>query len=192
MEDAKKAAVDKHDGMSGGGPPKEGTSSFKLETGIIPVGRDGRYPYPATENWQKAIGAHQIWLELDVTVEVTREQTDPPGVASGSAPVCTPQGDTVVTYLRTFDVDMTLHMEDMYNFNPGMADIATGTPDAENGRFEVTGLGQEYVNFSNLERSFTFDASQVGANPGTTTSVNPDRTPRTARAEDSRPFPTTR
>ena len=26
------------------------------------------FPYPATENWQKAIGGHQIWISGDVKV----------------------------------------------------------------------------------------------------------------------------
>lgn len=34
------------------------------------MGSDGRCPYPATENWQKTIGGHSIWSELDVPVEV--------------------------------------------------------------------------------------------------------------------------
>ena len=31
----------------------------------------------------------------------------------------------------------TIHAEDRYNFNPGAKDIATGTPDSENGIFEI-------------------------------------------------------
>jgi hypothetical protein len=36
--------------------------------------------------------------------------------------------------LRGPDILMTLHAEDMYNFNPGAADIATGTPDSDSAR----------------------------------------------------------
>ena len=45
-------------------------------------------------------------------------------------------------------------MKDMYNFNPGAADIVTGTPDSANGRFEITGLANEYLNESTITRTF--------------------------------------
>lgn len=45
------------------------TRSFSLTGSAIPCGGSSvHYPYPATENWQKAIGGHQIWLSGDVTV----------------------------------------------------------------------------------------------------------------------------
>jgi hypothetical protein len=47
---------------------------------------------------------------------------------------------------------MTLHAEDRYNSNPDAADIATGPPDAENGRFEQTGLAHQYMNRTTLGR----------------------------------------
>ena len=43
-----------------------------------------------------------------------------------------------------FTLDMTLHAEDRYNFNPGQKDIATGIPDSDNGIFEITGLGNQF------------------------------------------------
>lgn len=193
MADAKDAAVRKHDSMIAGKPPSAGSTSFKMRTDPIGVGNDGRYPYPATENWQKAIGAHLIWLEMDVKVDTTEVVAHPPGVAPGSSPVCTPGGDSAITYQRTFTVDMTLHMEDMYNFNPGAADIVTGAPDADNGRFEETGLGNEYLNVATLKRQFTFDTTLDPATGGTTdTPPQPDRSPRTDRPADRRPYPTTR
>jgi hypothetical protein len=193
MADARQAAIAKHDDMIAGRPPSAGTESFRMRTDPISVGNDGRYPYPATENWQKAIGAHRIWLEMDVTVNTVEEVSHPTGVAPGSAPVCTPEGDTAVTYRREFSVDMTLHMEDMYNFNPGAADIVTGAPDADNGRFEETGLGHEYLNVATLDRSFTFDTTMDPASgDATETPTQPDRAPRTGRPADRRPYPTTR
>lgn len=63
------------------------------------------------------------------------------------------------TFTRNFDVEMTIHAEDMYNFNPGDSDIATGTPDAANGRFEITGLGHEYLNRGTFTQSFSFEAT---------------------------------
>lgn len=100
-----------------------------------------QFPYPATENWQKAIGAHWIWLSGTVSVG-----TDP---KTGRP--------------TTFSANMELHAEDRYNFNPGAADIASGTADAENGRFEITGLGHAYESYSTLRRSFEWRGIQLGA-----------------------------
>jgi hypothetical protein len=108
-----------------------GSKSFDLRTDVIPVGSDSSYPYPQTENWQKAIGAHFIWLEAHVNVDVNSSNKT-----------------------RTFNMQMTLKMEDMYNFNPGAADVVTGTPDSANGRFEITGLANEYLNESTITRTF--------------------------------------
>jgi hypothetical protein len=93
-------------------------------------GRDPRFPYPATENWQKAIGAHFIWISAVVDVVIHGH------------------GHPV-----QFTMRMTLHAEDRYNFNPGSHDIATGIPDDANGIFEVTGLAHQYMNYATLVRS---------------------------------------
>jgi hypothetical protein len=90
-------------------------------------------PYPASENWQKAIGGHSIWITADVTVWVDN-----------------------ATNSRTFIVTLTIHMEDMYNFNPGQHDIATGKPDSDNGRLEVSGLGQEFLQSGHATREMVF------------------------------------
>ncbi|MGD9170799.1 MAG: hypothetical protein PVI97_12165 [Candidatus Thiodiazotropha sp.] len=98
------------------------------------------FPYPATENWQKAIGAHMIWLSGDVTVRTF------PGT----------------TLAPEFRMNMVLHAEDQYNFNPGAADIATGIPDNENGRFVVVGFAYGYFQSSILRRSFNWKGSNLG------------------------------
>jgi hypothetical protein len=95
-------------------------------------GDDARFPYPATENWQKTIGAHAFWLSADVDVEI-------------------------VSSTKVYTMDLTLHAEDRYNFNPGMHDIATGIPDSENGRFEITGLGHQYMHYSTLLRTVSWE-----------------------------------
>ncbi|ABB30526.1 hypothetical protein GeomeDRAFT_2218 [Geobacter metallireducens RCH3] len=102
---------------------------FQMSGSAIPVGsiRYPSFPYPKTENWQKAIGAHVIWLSADVDVEI----------ANG---------------VHSFVMQMTLHAEDRYNFNPGAADIASGIPDSANGIFEVTGLAHQYMNTSTINR----------------------------------------
>ncbi len=44
-------------------------TSFSLTGSAISCGSDNMFPYPATENWQKAIGGHVIWLSGVVRVE---------------------------------------------------------------------------------------------------------------------------
>ena len=44
----------------------------------------------------------------------------------------------------------------MYNFNPHNENIATGIKDADNGRFEVTGLGKEFLSTSLARRRIRF------------------------------------
>jgi hypothetical protein len=147
-------------------PAKEMRDVFRFQSELIVVGgSDLRYPYPATENWQKAIGGHPIWLEGNATVIINP-----------------------VAKSRSIEVQMTLRMEDMYNFNPDNADIATGTPDAENGRFEVTGLGHEFLQTAVLTRSlhlrvnidFRGDVRTAAGN----TSIS--RSGRTDRPRDNR------
>jgi hypothetical protein len=108
--------------------------NFDMTSTAIPCGADSEespwgelYPYPATENWQKAIGAHQIWLSATVT-------------------------GTDVGPNTSMSMFLTVHAEDRYNFNPGDADIATGIPDEANGKFELAGLGHQYTNYSTLTR----------------------------------------
>ena len=102
-------------------------TSFSITGGQISCGSDSLFPYPATENWQKAIGGHIIWLSGNVTVSKQ-------------------DGDV------WFALDMTLHAEDRYNFNPGQRDIVTGIPDSDNGIFEITGLGNQFDQTAELRR----------------------------------------
>lgn len=158
VEDAQHAAITHHDRLIAGKPFAVGTQAFQLRTPAVPVGNDGRYPYPGTENWQKAIGAHSIWVELNVSVEMWESapiQDRPMGVAEG--PAAPPMRG------RRFDIEFTIHMEDMYNFNPGAADIATGIPDSDNGRFEITGLGHEYLNRATLTNTTSVEAGLEAA-----------------------------
>jgi hypothetical protein len=89
---------------------------------------------------QKAIGAHIIWLSGDVTVKTFPGTTLP----------------------LEFRMNMVLHAEDQYNFNPGATDIATGIPDNENGRFVVVGFAHGYFQSSTLRRSFSWKGSDLG------------------------------
>jgi hypothetical protein len=173
--------------------------TYQIRTGVISVtSGDARYPYPATENWQKALGAHSIWIEAAVTVTVSQlhdsnEAPPPPaGVAEPGTLSSTAAGPP--TFTRHFHVEMTIHEEDMYNFNPGAQDIATGIPDSANGRFEITGLGQEYINRGTYSQPFDFDATMApAASPAANASPNdPGRASRDGRPADRRPYPTTR
>ena len=92
-----------------------------------PCGSNLLFPYPATENGQKAIGGHVIWL-------------------SGKARVRARSAE------NWFVVDGVLHAEDRYNFNPGAQDIATGILDSDNGFFEITGLAKQTTQTAELQR----------------------------------------
>lgn len=90
--------------------------------------------YPTTENWQKAIGAHQQWSSANVTVE-----------------------DGIVT------MEVTVHAEDRYNFNRGQADIASGTPDDVNGRFTEVGLAQPFNSHGTMTQTISWPVGQPPA-----------------------------
>ncbi|WP_213952907.1 MULTISPECIES: hypothetical protein [unclassified Variovorax] len=92
-------------------------------------GQSPTLPYPATTNWQRALGAHIVWISAKVLVELNSKL------------------DLV------YDADLTFHVEDKFNFNPGGKDIATKTDDAENGRFEITGLAHQYMNIAIMTRN---------------------------------------
>ena len=121
-----------------GGKPR----SFLFSGPVIPCGApytvfprlSALFPYPATENWQKAIGAHSIWLSGAVSV-----QPDP-------ARVRDPE----------FKLSLLVTAEDYYNFNPGQADIASGIPDSANGIFEVVGFAKGYPQSGVLRRAFSW------------------------------------
>ncbi|MFQ1700690.1 hypothetical protein ACJ5NV_08845 [Loktanella agnita] len=122
--EAKSAASALYSGL-----PTPGSTSFDFTGTALTVRANSvEFPYPATENWQKAIGAHVFWISGSVSV--THVSPDQPA----------------------FDLTFTIHAEDQYNFNPGQADIATGIPDSANGVFEVTGLAQGYRNEATLTR----------------------------------------
>lgn len=106
--------------------------TFSVTSDIYTVGRGGISPYPSTANWQKALGAHFLWVSANIAVSIDR------------------------THAICYHADITIHMEDRYNFNPGATDIATGIPDSENGVFEITGLAHQYTQFATVHRSLTW------------------------------------
>lgn len=76
--------------------------------------------YPDTENWQKALGGHNLFAAGTASMRLS-----PEGVIA--------------------DTHVDFHAEDRYNFNPGSRDMVTQIPDSENGRFEQTGLAQGFL-----------------------------------------------
>lgn len=88
--------------------------------------------YPETENWQKAIGSFSMWNSMDVKVE----------------------GNKMV-------INLTVHELDRYNFNSGMNDITTGTPDDVNGRFEKGGLAKSFYTRGSINRTITIDIGDI-------------------------------
>ncbi|TFW18574.1 hypothetical protein [Duganella callida] len=122
---------------------------FSVTSTPYSVGMGGIASYPATANWQKAIGAHVFWVSADVT-------------ASANA-----KGEII------YSADLTIHMEDRYNFNPGMQDVATGIPDSANGRFEITGLAKQYTNYATVTRHVSW--AEGSWNKRTVTGAPTDR-----------------
>lgn len=120
---------------------------FSLTGDQISCGSTVFFPYPQTENWQKAIGGHVIWLSGNVTVSESK-----PGEV-------------------WFNLDLVLHAEDRYNFNPGQQDIATGIPDDENGIFEITGLGKQFTQTAELKRRVKWKHGTLGTGSTTTATI---------------------
>lgn len=134
LEDTWLGAVRTHDALRAEGRDAQ---AFMIQSAVASVGGKeygGRYPYPGTENWQKTIGEHPLWIDAVVTVRRRQGR-------------------------RHFSVSLVVNVEDMYNFNPGAADQATGLADAHNGRFEVVGLGHEYLNTATVRRRIEFEVS---------------------------------
>jgi hypothetical protein len=149
--DAQKGVEDLYNQMLARDPSlRNRPVTFNITGGAITAGGGGRFPYPETENWQKAIGGHTVWTSATVTV-------NPPSTPGGRP---------------AFSMRMTLHAEDRYNFNPGQSDIATGVPDATRGKLEVTGLAHQYTNYSTLQRDVRWTQGDIR---GTTTSEAPGR-----------------
>lgn len=150
IADTQRGAEDLYNQMIAKDPSLAGKPiTFNVTSGAITVGGSNSYPYPETEDWQKAIGGHPIWNSATVTV-------NPPTTAGGKP---------------TFSMNYTLHAEDRYNFNPGQADIATGVPDATRGKLEQTGLAHQYTQYSTLNRNVTWTQGNIST---TTQTTNPN------------------
>ncbi len=93
-------------------------------------------------------------------------------------------------WTRSIDLRLHIEMEEMYNFNPGQNDIATGVPDAVFGRLQVVGLGHEFRQIGTVEREISFtramDARECDPDRPDTIGggEDPSRTP-----DGARPYP---
>ncbi len=145
------AMLDIQDGVEEIWESNKKLTYFSLTGGQISCsgGKNSMFPYPATENWQKAIGGHIIWLSGNVVVTENKGET-------------------------WFRLDMTLHAEDRYNFNPTQKDIVTGIPDKDNGIFELTSLGKQYDHTSTLKRTIKWKYGTL-AKAGSSTATRPWR-----------------
>ncbi len=129
-------------------------TSFKITGDATPSGELGGYP--STENWQKALGAHQVWSNADVQVH-----------------------DGKITMM------IVVNAEDRYNFNKGDADIATGTPDEENGRFAQLGWARSFDTHGTVVRTITWNIGDPSA-PSVDGTDSPQRNPDREDREDGR------
>jgi hypothetical protein len=130
---------------------------FQMTGSAISVGSKdatlaSKFPYPATTNWQFAIGGHSIWISAEVDV-----------VAQNNIP--------------QFTMVMTLHAEDRYNFDYGKQAIGFGIPDSENGAFEVTRLAQQYMNYGTLQRTVTWTGIESNNSSSSRSDSKRDRKP---------------
>ena len=66
---------------------------------------------------------------------------------------------------------MVLHAEDRYNFNPGQHDIVTLIPDSDNGVFEITGLGTQFTQTSELKRRIEWKYGTLGTGNTSTATI---------------------
>ncbi|WP_426212636.1 hypothetical protein [Massilia sp. TWP1-3-3] len=89
---------------------------------------------PQVWNWRRTIGGHVIWISGDVV--------------AASAP-----GGTHIIYSG----DLTFHMEDIYNFNPGSSDGKMQVKDEIGGKLEESGLGHPFMTYATFYRHIVWD-----------------------------------
>jgi hypothetical protein len=107
---------------------------------------------PVVWNWRRTLGSHVIWISATVTVRAA---------VGGSHMV--------------YEAQLTFHIEDIYNFNPGKDDGRLNIRDEEGGKLELSGLGTQFLTFATLYRKIEWnegrpDSVKIGAGtppPGT-------------------------
>jgi hypothetical protein len=102
--------------------PYPGVRDF--HTTVTTAGIESKlFPYPASENYQKAIGGFRFNIIGTITA-------------------------TQINNNLVYKISYTIHLADRYNFDRGKSDIASGTPDAVNGRFAVLGWAKAFNTYS--------------------------------------------
>lgn len=110
-------------------------TSFQVVGHHYSVGEGGIADYPATVNWQRAIGAHILWVSATITAAAKKGKIE-------------------------YSADLIIHMEDRYNFNPGAKDIKSSIRDAENGAFEMNGWATQYMNYASIARKVVWKENE--------------------------------
>ena len=98
------------------------------------IGPHGFADEPTNWNWRRTIGAHQIWVSAEVIAA---------SASDGSR----------IQYVA----DLTLHIEDMYNFNPGSSDGRMNVNDSVGGRLEMSGLATQFMTYATIYRHIKWD-----------------------------------
>ncbi|MFZ2238801.1 MAG: hypothetical protein WAV90_04575 [Gordonia amarae] len=114
-------------------------------------------PQVSTDNWRKTIGSYQQWSHSNVRVEGNR------------------------VYM-----DITVEAADRYNFNRGAADVTSGKPDNENGRFVELGWAKPFDSYGSITKTVSWEVGHPPT-PGTTLDVgSPQRDPGGEDRADNR------
>ncbi|WP_225726560.1 MULTISPECIES: hypothetical protein [unclassified Nocardia] len=130
---------------------RAGQTNFKMTGKPLTVGgADPNLPYPATEDWQKAVGGYQQWSHSNVRVE----------------------GNRVV-------MDVTVEAKDYYNFDKGKADVATGTNDSENGRFTEIGWAKPFDTHGRMTQTVSWEVGKPPSTATVDSTSEPGRGRRT-------------
>jgi len=85
--------------------------------------------HPETANWLRTLGLHQIFGHGRVRTDI--------------------HGNLLM--------DIEVHTEDFYNFNPGQGDKLTGIDDGDNGRFSELGWAQEFMTYGSYAVTVDLD-----------------------------------
>ncbi len=106
-------------------------SQFLVVSSPYYVGPGGISETPASVNWRRTLGVHKFWVSASVSASAK---------------------DGHIVY----SADLTVHVEDRYNFNPGGVDQTSKKRDEENGAFEQIKWAHQYMNYANIARGITW------------------------------------
>ncbi|MCL2179126.1 MAG: hypothetical protein FWC28_08240 [Proteobacteria bacterium] len=109
---------------------QESVENLRKQSGLdefnVSGGLHPNSEYPTTENWQKTLGGFNTWSHAEVAYDKEKKE---------------------------YQMKITVNVLDRYNFNKGQKDIASGTPDDVNGRFEALGWAKSF----NAKGDMTFE-----------------------------------